>query len=109
MSPWISLYHMVTGKDAGGNVINAGQQISRMEAFRLYTTGSAYYTFDDEDLGSIEVGQQGDLVVLIDDYLSVPEDETRTLGSVLTLIGGEVVHAAAEFANLNLLRSPELE
>ena len=67
---------------------------------RLYTTGSAYYTFDDEDLGSIEVGKLGDLVVLSDDYLSVPDDEIRTLGSVLTVIGGEVVHAAAEFANL---------
>ena len=109
LSPWISLYHMVTGKNVGGNVINAGQQISRMEALRLYTTGSAYYTFDDEDLGSIEVGKLGDLVVLSDDYLSVPEDEIRTLRSVLTLIGGEVVHGAAEFANLNPLRSPEFE
>ena len=80
-----------------------------MEALRLYTTGSAYYTFDDEDLGSIEVGKLGDLVVLSDDYLSVPEDEIRTLRSVLTLIGGEVVHGAAEFANLNPLRSPEFE
>ena len=72
-------------------------------------SSGAYYTFDDENLGSIEVGKQGDLVVLSDDCLSVPEDEIRTLGSVLTLIGGEVVHAAAEFANLNLLRSPEFE
>ena len=69
-----------------------------MEALRLYTRGSAYYTFDDEDLGSIEVGKLGDLVVLSDDYLSVPEDEIRTLGSVLTLIGGEVVHAAGALA-----------
>ena len=108
MSPWISLYHMVTGKDAGGNVINAGQQIGRMEALRLYTTGSAYYTFDDKDLGSIEVGKLGDLVVLSDDYLSVPEEEIRTLGSVLTIIGGEVVHAAGEFANLNPLPAHEV-
>ena len=101
MSPWISLYHMVTGKDAGGNVINAGQQISRMEALRLYTTGGAYFTFDDTDLGSIEVGKLADLVVLSDDYLSVAEEEIRTLSSVLTIIGGEIVHASAEFSGLD--------
>ena len=101
MSPWISLYHMVTGKNAAGTVTNAGQQISRMEALRLYTTGSAYFTFDDTDLGSIEVGKLADLVVLSDDYLSVAEDEIRTLSSVLTIIGGEIVHAVAEFSGLD--------
>ena len=99
MSPWISIYHMVTGRVASGAVMNAGQQISRMEALRLYTRGSAWHTFDDEVLGSIEVGKLADLVVLSDDYLSVPEDEIRTLSSVLTLIDGRIVHAAAEFSD----------
>ena len=49
---------------------------------------------------SIEVGKLADLVVLSDDYLSVPDDEIRTLHAVLTIIGGEIVHAAAEFADL---------
>jgi predicted amidohydrolase YtcJ len=101
LSPWISLYHMVTGKNAAGTVTNDGQQISRMEALRLYTTGSAYFTFDDTDLGSIEVGKLADLVVLSEDYLSVAEEEIRTLSSVLTLSGGEIVHAAAEFSGLD--------
>ena len=101
LSPWISLYHMVTGKNAAGSVTNAGQQISRMEALRLYTTGSAYFTFDDTNLGSIEVGKLADLAVISDDYLSVAEEEIRTLSSVLTLIGGEIVHAAAEFSDLD--------
>lgn len=97
MSPWISIYHMVTGRVASGAMMNAGQQISRLEALRLYTRGSAWHTFDEEDLGSIEVGKLADLVVLSDDYLSVPEDEIRALSSVLTIIDGKIVHAAAEF------------
>ncbi len=101
MSPWISIYHMVTGRVASGAVMNAGQQISRMEALRLYTQGSAWHTFDDERLGSIEVGKLADLVVLSDDYLSVPEDEIRTLSSVLTIIDGRIVHTAAEFSDLS--------
>ena len=99
LSPWISLYHMVTGRVASGNVSNAGQQISRMQALRLYTTGSAWFTFDDEELGSIETGKLADLVVLSADYLTVPDEEIRTISSVLTIIGGKVVHAAAEFAD----------
>lgn len=100
LSPWISLYHMVSGRTASGSLANAGQQISRMEALHLYTTGSAWYTFDDEDLGSIEVGKLADLVVVSADYLSVREEDIRTLSSVLTLIGGKIVHAGAEFASL---------
>ena len=100
LTPWVSLYHMVSGRVASGAVANAGQQITRLEALRLYTTGSAWYTFDDQDLGSIEVGKLADLVVLSDDYLTVPEEEIRTLSSVLTIIGGEVVHAAEEYADL---------
>ena len=97
MSPWISLYHMVTGRDVSGRVVNAGQQITRLEALRIYTTGGAWHTFEEEELGSIEVGKLADLVVLSDDYLSVPDQEIRTLSSVLTLVGGKIVHSAAEF------------
>ncbi|MCH9007450.1 amidohydrolase family protein [candidate division KSB1 bacterium] len=100
LTPWVSLYHMVSGRVASGAVANAGQQITRLEALRTYTTGSAWYTFDEADLGSIEVGKLADLVVLSDDYLTVPEEEIRNLSSVLTIIGGEVVHAAAEYADL---------
>lgn len=93
MNPWISLYYMVSGKDVGGNVVNDGQQLTRLEALRSYTLGSAWFTFDDDDIGSIEVGKYADLVVLSDDYLSVPEDDIRGLRSVMTLLAGEVVYA----------------
>ena len=100
LSPWISLYYMVTGTGASGALINSGQQITRLEALRLYTTGGAWHVFEEANLGSIEVGKLADLAVLSDDYLTVPEDELRALRSVLTVIGGRVVHAEAEFAEL---------
>lgn len=108
MSPWISLYHMVTGRDASGRLVNPGQQITRMEALRIYTMGGAWHTFDEEELGSIEVGKLADLVVLSDDYLSVPEQSIRTLSSVLTLVDGTIVHAAAEFAPSKLKKPKKL-
>ena len=79
---------MVTGRDASGRLVNSGQQITRMEALRIYTMGGAWHTFDDEETGSIEVGKLADLAVLSDEYLTVPDEEIRTLTSVLTLVGG---------------------
>jgi hypothetical protein len=38
--------------------------------------------------------------VLDRDYFSVPEDEIQDIESVLTLLGGAVVHGAAEYAGL---------
>ena len=100
MNPWLHIYHMVTGRDAAGRLVNDGQQITRMEALRLHTTGSAWFSFDDDELGSIEAGKLADLVVLSDDYLSVQEEEIRKLSSVLTTVGGRVIHADDAFSQL---------
>ena len=83
----------MAGRNAVGELVNDGQQIARLEALRLCTTGSAWFSFDDDELGSIEVGKLADLVVLSDDYLSVQAEEIRTLSSVLTTVGGRIVHA----------------
>ena len=90
-NPWLIIYHMVTGRNNAGTVTNAGQQITRLEALRMYTRGSAYLTGDDEDLGSIEEGKLADLVVLNDNYLKVPDERIKKLSSDLTFVGGRVV------------------
>ena len=100
LSPWVSIYYMVTGKNAAGEVVNDGQQITRMEALRLYTMGSAYQSFDEDRLGSIEAGKLADLVVLYVDYLEVPDEALRQTASVLTIVGGRVVHADGPFGEL---------
>ena len=100
LDPWLGLFYMTTGRNLAGQLTNDGQQVSRVEALRMYTTGAAYYTFDDQDVGSFEVGKYADLAVLSEDYLTVPDDRIRRIESVLTLVGGRVVHAASPFAGL---------
>jgi predicted amidohydrolase YtcJ len=97
LNPWLSIYYMVTGKNAAGEPVNDGQQISRLEALRLYTTGSAYFSFDEDKLGSIEAGKLADLVVLDADYLDVLDEELREISSVMTIVGARAVHAVGEF------------
>ena len=72
----------------------------RLTALKFYTLGSAWFSFDDDVRGSLEVGKLADLAVLSDDYLTVPLDEIGNLESVLTLLGGKVVYAAGELAAL---------
>lgn len=95
LDPWNMIYYMVTGKNAGGNLVNAGQQITRQEAIRLYTVANGWFLKEEDKLGSIEEGKFGDVVVLSGDYFDqtrVPDEAIRKLHSVLTVVDGKVVH-----------------
>ena len=71
-----------------------------MEALRLWTVGSAWFASEEDKKGALVPGRLADLAVLSADYFSVPEDDIKRLESVLTLVGGKPVHAAAEFREL---------
>ena len=71
--------------------------LSREEALRLYTQGSSWFSSEGGKKGAIAEGQLADLVALTDDYLSVAEEEIKGIESVLTIVGGKVVHATNEF------------
>jgi len=93
--PWLEIYYMVTGKNSAGELINPGQQITRSEALRLYTAENGWYTHEEDQLGTIEPGKLGDLVVLSDDFFDakkVPDESIKKLHSVLTVVGGQVVY-----------------
>jgi predicted amidohydrolase YtcJ len=89
---------MVTGKTVGGTQIaSPGSRLSRPEALRLYTTGSAWFSGEEEVKGRIAPGQYADFAILSADYLSVPNDQIPAIESVLTVTGGDVVYSAAPF------------
>jgi len=90
MNPWIHMYYVTTGINARGVLINAGQQISRQEALELYTSKNGWFLREEDDLGSIEEGKLGDLVVLNSDYFSVANDDLKKIRSVLTVVGGNI-------------------
>jgi len=100
-NPWISLYWLVSGKSVGGTILRSQNNcLDRMEALRLYTLGSAWFSKEEEKKGSIEVGKFADLVVLTDDYFSIDEEKIKNIQSVLTIVGGKIVYATNEFQNL---------
>jgi predicted amidohydrolase YtcJ len=95
MNPWIHMYYAVTGKNARGVLINDGQQISREQVMKLYTASNGWFLREENQLGSIEVGKLGDLVVLNQDYFdskAVPDEAIRKTSSVMSVVGGKIVH-----------------
>jgi predicted amidohydrolase YtcJ len=100
-SPMLSLWWLITGKTVAGSAIRSpSQNLTRAEALRLHTMGSAWLTFGERRKGSIEAEKLADLVVLSADYLTVPEEQIRSLESLLTIVGGRIVYAAGPFAKL---------
>jgi predicted amidohydrolase YtcJ len=98
MNPWLGLYYVVTGRNARGEVINLDQTIPRTEAIRLYTAANGWFLNEEDLLGTLEPGKYADLAVLSANYFderAVSDDAIKKLSSVLTLVGGAVVHGDA--------------
>jgi hypothetical protein len=104
-NPWRALHWLVTGQTVGGaELYPEANRLSREEALRQYTVGSAWFSGEEGVKGAIRPGQLADLAVLSADFFSVDESAIPGLESVLTIMGGQVVHAQAEYASL----APEL-
>jgi len=108
-NPFVSLYWLITGKTVGGlSMYDEANRIERMEALRLWTVGSSWFSTEDGAKGAIVPGQLADLAVLSADYFSIPDEEIKQLESVLTIVGGKPVYAAEEFQTLAPAAPPVL-
>ena len=74
------------------------QALTRMEALRCATTDGAYLTFDESKRGTLEVGKYADLAVLSADPLTIDESGIEGLTSLMTLVGGRIVHETPNWA-----------
>jgi predicted amidohydrolase YtcJ len=98
-NPFTSLQWLLDGRTVTGAAMRGPSEIpSRVDALRMYTLGSAWFSFDDDKRGSLEVGKLADLAVLTKDYMTVPVDQIGGIESVLTMVGGKIVYAAGPFA-----------
>jgi len=47
------------------------------------------------------MGKYADMTLLSQDYFTVPEEEIKQITSLLTILGGNIVYGAEEFASLD--------
>ena len=101
-NPFTALQWLLDSKTVGGVVMRGAEEIpSRIDALKFYTLGSAWFSFDEQKRGSLDVGKVADLAVLSADYLTVPVEKIGSLESVLTMVGGKVVYTSGPFADLD--------
>jgi predicted amidohydrolase YtcJ len=102
-TPFVRLWYAVSGQtfDPAVAGVQPDQRLTRTEALRASTADCAWNLDQEGHVGSIEPGKHADLIVLSDDYFSVPTAKIRDLRSLLTVVDGEVVSAAGEYAGLD--------
>ena len=99
-NPWDSLYWLVSGRTVGGfELYPAENRLSREEALRRYTLGSAWFSGEEAKKGRLVPGQLADLAVLSEDYFTIPEDRIKRIESVLTILAGVPVYAVEEYSS----------
>jgi len=94
MNPWLHMYYATTGLNARQVLINANQKITRQEVLKLYTANNGWFIREEDQIGAIEPGKLADMAVLSDDYFTVPDESLKKIRSVLTVVGGNIVHNA---------------
>ena len=70
------------------------EALTRVQALDAYTRGSAFAEHAEGEKGTLAPGQLADLAVLSRDIFQVHADELPATTSVLTIVGGQVVHDA---------------
>jgi predicted amidohydrolase YtcJ len=93
-SPTIEFYAAVARKDLkgfSGEGWHPEEAVSRARALSLFTSGPAFASFREADLGTIEPGKLADFSVFDRDLMTVPEGDILKAEPVMTVIGGEVV------------------
>jgi predicted amidohydrolase YtcJ len=100
-NPWLTVWWMVTGRVADGGPSRAPEhRLSRADALRAYTSGSAWFSFEEGQRGTLARGFLADLTVLDRDVFAVDEDGIRGTSAELTVVDGVVVHASGELAHV---------
>jgi predicted amidohydrolase YtcJ len=91
-NPFLTMATAVTRKTETGRVFGPDQRVTREQALRMMTVEAAKLHREESIKGTLEVGRLGDLAVLSADYFSCAEDQIPAIRSVLTVVGGRVVH-----------------
>ena len=93
--PRIEFYAAIARKDLdgySGEGWHPELKVTREEALKMFTIWAAYSAFQENVLGSLEVGKLADISVFDKDLMTIPEEEIMSSNAVLTIVHGEIVH-----------------
>lgn len=93
--PRIEFYAAVARKDLNGYSGEGWHPelaVTRVEALKMFTIWAAYASFEENVLGSIEVGKLADFSIFSEDLMKIPEDQIMSSENVMTIVHGKIVY-----------------
>ena len=97
--PIIEFYAATVRRDLEGFATDGWhreQALSRFDALRIFTQNAAYAAFQEDELGTIEIGNLADFSVFNQDLMTIEDEEILATEPVMTIVGGEIVWQAAD-------------
>lgn len=85
------IHGCVTRKTSGGEVLGKEQEISVIDAIKVYTINGAYLEGTEKEKGSLEPGKLADMIIFNQDPLTISPNEIIHLKPLTTIVGGEIV------------------
>ncbi len=96
-SPLIEFYAAIARKTlegTSGKDWSPEEVVSREEALAMFTKAPAFASFQEDVLGTLEVGKLADITVFDRDIMVIPEAEILDAKPLATLIAGKIVWQA---------------
>ncbi len=91
LAPLMGVHALVNRKTVSGKWYGKSQQVSVLDALRLYTSNAAYHSFDENTIGSLEPGKLMDLIVLSEDILTIDPERIKDIQILMTMVNGKSV------------------
>lgn len=80
-------------------LLNKYERILVIDMIRIFTKNSAYANFMDNEIGSLEVNKQADLIVLDKNFLEIKISDLHKANVLMTFFDGKVVYIKPDFIN----------
>jgi len=92
LNPFAGIDAAVNAKTLSGEIWLPSHSLTVEEALRAYTVSPPRAVHQESRLGTLEVGKLADIVILVDDPLTMPRERLAEVKVAQTIVGGKVVY-----------------
>lgn len=99
-NPWMGLHWLLTGETIGGMQFWPKEQtLDKFTALQLYTSGSAWFSGEQNLKGKLVKGMYADMVIISNDYFAAGAEDIKHITALMTVVNGKVVYASGKYAD----------
>ncbi|MBM4331700.1 MAG: amidohydrolase [Deltaproteobacteria bacterium] len=91
-NPLIGIRDSICRRTPSGKEFGPAECVTAEQALALYTREAAYFSFEEEERGTLQAGKVADLIALDKNPLHVPPQEISDCQVKMTVVGGKIVY-----------------